>query len=87
MRNSSSHLKRGMSLVDKDVNGASSASPLHNFVKAKKKINKTFAEISDFLIEANEFICGCEVSDKNKTELKKFAEEVRNSSMNQIICK
>lgn len=65
-----------MSLNNSDLNGVGSPSPLHNFVKAKKKINKTFAEISDFLIDANEFICGCQVADENKDELKKYAEEV-----------
>jgi hypothetical protein len=65
-----------MSLKDNDINGSTGQSPLHNFVKAKKKINKTFTEISKYLIETTEFISACEVADENKADVKKFAGEV-----------
>lgn len=76
MRSTSSFLKRTMSLKDNDINGATAQSPLHNFVKAKKKINKTFTEISKYLLETTQFISSCEVADEDKAEVKKFAEEV-----------
>ena len=67
-------MKRAMSVADGDSHDGES--PLHNFVKAKKKINETFGEIKALLEECNGYLADCSVSNENETEMKKFASEV-----------
>ena len=76
MRSSSSHLKRGLSLKGTELNGVNGESPLHNFVKAKQKINATFSDIGKFLEGCNHFLSECELADESKDEVKKFSKEV-----------
>ena len=81
MKSNSSYLKRSLSVKQEDMNGAES--PLHNFVKAKKKINQTFDEIGKYLEESSQFLCGCEISDENKDDVKGFASDV---SFMKLLC-
>ena len=76
MRNSSSQFKRAFSLKDGDMNGVHGESPLHNFVKAKQKINSTFGDIGKYLENCNNFLADCKISDDNNEEIKKFSAEV-----------
>lgn len=76
MRNSSSQFKRAFSLKDSEMNGVNGESPLHNFVKAKQKINSTFGDIGRYLENCNNFLADCNVSDDNDEEIKKFSTEV-----------
>ncbi|EDO42379.1 predicted protein [Nematostella vectensis] len=77
MRNSGSIPKRSFSVKESDKNGVGEhSSPLHNFVKAKKKINETVSEIGKYLDEANRFICGCEIAEDYKSNIKGFACDV-----------
>ena len=57
------------------MNGVNGESPLHNFVKAKQKINSTFGEIGKYLENCNNFLADCNISDDNE-EIKKFSTEV-----------
>lgn len=76
MRNSSSQFKRAYSLKDGEMNGVHGESPLHNFVKAKQKINSTFGDIGKYLENCNNFLADCKISDDNNEEIKKFSTEV-----------
>ena len=76
MRNSSSQFKRAFSLKDGEMNGVNGESPLHNFVKAKQKINSTFGDIGGYLENCNNFLADCNISDEDNEEIKKFSTEV-----------
>lgn len=75
MRNSSSQFKRAFSLKDGEMNGVNGESPLHNFVKAKQKINSTFSDIGKYLDDCNNFLSDCNIDDENDKEIKKFSSE------------
>lgn len=76
MRNSSAQFKRAFSMKDGGMNGVNGLSPLHNFVKAKQKINSTFGDIGKFLEDCNNFLSECKIADDNNEDLKKFSSEV-----------
>ena len=79
MKSSIPTLKRSLTVKHEDMNGGES--PLHNFVKAKKKINQTFDEIGKYLEESTQFLCSCELSDENSEDVKAFSAEVMKSLM------
>lgn len=74
MRSSSSHIKRAMSVKDNDF--LEGESPLHNFVKAKKKINTTFEAIKSLLEETNGYLSECKIADEHEAEVDKVSAEV-----------
>lgn len=76
MRNSSAQFKRAFSMKEGGMNGVNGLSPLHNFVKAKQKINSTFGDIGKFLEDCNNFLSECKIADDNNEDLKKFSSEV-----------
>ncbi|XP_073249397.1 mitofusin-2-like [Porites lutea] len=76
MRNSSAPFKRALSMKDGEMNGVNGVSPLHNFVKAKQKINSTFGDIGKYLEDCNNFLSGCVIADESNEEIKKFTCEV-----------
>lgn len=78
MKSSIPTLKRSLTVKHEDMNGGES--PLHNFVKAKKKINQTFDEIGKYLEESSQFLCSCELSDDHKEDVKDFSAEVFETS-------
>jgi len=71
-----SQFKRAFSLKDGEMNGVKGESPLHNFVKAKQKINSTFGDIGKFLENCNNFLSDCNISDDKNEEIRKFSTEV-----------
>jgi len=76
MRNSSAPFKRALSMKDGEMNGVNGVSPLHNFVKAKQKINSTFGDIGKYLEDCNNFLSGCVIADESNEEIKNFTSEV-----------
>ena len=76
MRNSSAQFKRALSMKDGEMNGVNGVSPLHNFVKAKQKINSTFGDIGKFLEDCNNFLLGCKIADDSNEDIEKFSREV-----------
>ena len=58
------------------MNGVIGESPLHNFVKAKQKINSTFGDIGKYLDDCNNFLSDCKIADDSDKEIKKFSSEV-----------
>lgn len=76
MRNSSAPFKRALSMKDGEMNGVNGVSPLHNFVKAKQKINSTFGDIGKYLEDCNNFLSGCIIADESNEEIKKSTSEV-----------
>ena len=86
MRNSSSQFKRAFSLKDGEMNGVNGESPLHNFVKAKQKINSTFGDIGKYLENCNNFLSDCNISGDKDEEIKKFSTEVCVSEVNCKTC-
>lgn len=76
MRNSSSQFKRAKSLKDGEINGVNGESPLHNFVKAKQKINAIFGDIRKYLEDCNIFLADFRTADENEQDIKKFSSEV-----------
>ena len=76
MRNSSAPFKRALSMKDGEMNGVNGVSPLHNFVKAKQKINSTFGDIGKYLEDCNNFLSGCIIADESNEEIKQFTSEV-----------
>lgn len=76
MRNSSAPFKRALSMKDGEMNGVNGVSPLHNFVKAKQKINSTFGDIGKYLEDCNNFLSGCIIADESNEEIKKCTSEV-----------
>ena len=63
-------------MKDGEMNGVNGVSPLHNFVKAKHKINSTFGDIGKFLEDCNNFLSECKISDDSNEDVKKFSSEV-----------
>lgn len=63
-------------MKDGEMNGVNGESPLHNFVKAKQKINSTFGDIGKYLENCNNFLSYCKIADDNNEEIKKFSTEV-----------
>lgn len=76
MRNSSSQFKRAKSFKDGEINGVNGESPLHNFVKAKHKINAIFGDIRKYLEDCNIFLADFRTADENEQDIKKFSSEV-----------
>ena len=76
MRNSSAPFKRALSMKDGEMNGANGVSPLHNFVKAKHKINSTFSDIGKFLEDCNNFLSECKIANDSDEDVKKYSSEV-----------
>ena len=74
-------LKKSVSIADKvsslNVVESSINSPLHRFVRAKKRINQTFDEILQYLKESRQFLIDCEISDQYDGEAKRDLEKVR----------
>ena len=64
-------------MKDGEMNGVNGESPLHNFVKAKQKINATFGDIGKYLEDCNNFLVDCKIADENEQDIKKFSTEVR----------
>lgn len=64
-------------MKDGEMNGVNGESPLHNFVKAKQKINSTFGEIGKYLKDCNSFLSDCKIADDNNEDIKKSYSEVR----------
>lgn len=64
-------------MKDGEMNGVNGESPLHNFVKAKQKINATFGDIGKYLEDCNNFLADCKIADENEQDIKKFSTEVR----------
>lgn len=81
MKNSSSQFKRAKSLKDGEMNGVNGESPLHNFVKAKQKINAIFGDIREYLEDCSKFLADFRIADENEHDIKKFSSEVRLSNV------
>ena len=81
MKNSSSQFKRAKSLKDGEMNGVNGESPLHNFVKAKQKINALFGDIREYLEDCNKFLADFRIADENEHDIKKFSSEVSLSNV------
>ena len=73
-------LKKSVSIADKvsslNVVEGSINSPLHRFVRAKKRINQTFDEILEYLKESRQFLIDCDISDQYDFEAKQELEKV-----------
>ena len=73
-------MKKSLSIADKvsslNVVEGSINSPLHRFVRAKKKINQTFDEIMDYLKESRQFLIDCEISNQYDGETKRDLKKV-----------
>lgn len=63
-------------MKDGEMNGVNGESPLHNFVKAKQKINSTFGDIGKYLDDCNNFLSDCKIADDNDKDIEKFSSEV-----------
>ena len=74
-------IKKSVSIADKvsslNVVESSINSPLHRFVRAKKRINQTFDEILQYLKESRQFLIDCEISDQYDVEAKRDLEKVK----------
>jgi len=72
--------KKSMSIADKvsslNVVESSINSPLHRFVRAKKRINQTFDEILNYLKETRKFLIDCEISGEYDNETKRDLKKV-----------
>lgn len=83
-------LKKSVSIADKvsslNVVESSINSPLHRFVRAKKRINQTFDEILQYLKESRQFLIDCEISDQYDLEAKRDLEKVRKFLVCLIFC-
>ena len=85
-------LKKSVSIADKvsNVNIVESSinSPLHRFVRAKKKINQTFEEISNYLKDSRKFLTDCDISDQydneTRNDLKKVCIFIYNIQIDQF---
>ena len=82
-------MKKSLSIADKvsslNVVEGSINSPLHRFVRAKKKINQTFDEIMDYLKESRQFLIDCEISNQYDGETKRDLKKVNFQNLVIII--
>lgn len=75
-RNSSSQFKRAKSSQDGRMVGH-----LHNFIKAKEKMNASFRDLRKYLEDCNKFSADSRIADENEEDINKFSSEVRLSNV------